>query len=139
QVPFADVPSAARSPAGLPRPTGAASLALSELATLSGGVLAGPDARISGITASSDQVRPGDLFAGVPGRSGHGVRFAADALRAGAVGVLTDVAGRPSVPPGVPVLVVDDVRAALGPVAATVYGRPSRDLAVLGVTGTTGK
>ena len=84
-------------------------------------------------------VRPGDLFAGVPGRSGHGARFAADAIAAGAVAVLTDAEGRSLVPAGVPVLTVPDVRAALGEVSSTVYGRPSEAMNVLGVTGTSGK
>jgi UDP-N-acetylmuramoyl-L-alanyl-D-glutamate--2,6-diaminopimelate ligase len=84
-------------------------------------------------------VRRGDLFAGVPGRSGHGARFAADAVAAGACAVLTDPAGRTAVPNGVPVLVVDDVRAALGPVAARIYGDPSAHLQVVGITGTSGK
>ena len=42
-------------------------------------------------------------------------------------------------PLDVPQLVVDDVRAALGPVAAAFWGHPSRHLDVLGVTGTNGK
>ncbi len=43
------------------------------------------------------------------------------------------------VPAEVPVLVVEDVRAVLGRVAAAIYGHPSHDLTVLGVTGTSGK
>jgi UDP-N-acetylmuramoyl-L-alanyl-D-glutamate--2,6-diaminopimelate ligase len=99
----------------------------------------GSDVSVTGITAGSAMVRPGDLFAGVPGRSGHGARFAADAIAAGAVAVLTDAEGRSLVPAGVPVLVVRDVRAALGEVSSTVYGRPSEAMNVLGVTGTSGK
>ena len=36
-------------------------------------------------------------------------------------------------------LVVDDTRLAMGPVAAAVHGHPSRDLHVVGITGTNGK
>ncbi len=114
-------------------------VALSRLASLCGASLTGTDVAVRGITASSDQVRGGDLFAGLPGRAAHGARFAADAVAAGALAVLTDLAGRPAVPAGVPVLLVEDVRSVLGPVAAEVYGRPSHDLPVLGVTGTSGK
>ncbi len=99
----------------------------------------GADIAVSGITASSDRVRPGDLFAAIPGRVTHGAAFAADAVDAGAVAVLTDGAGRASVPAGVPVLVVPDVRRAVGPVSARVYGDPSTRMAMLGVTGTSGK
>jgi UDP-N-acetylmuramoyl-L-alanyl-D-glutamate--2,6-diaminopimelate ligase len=121
---------------GVPRPRSVVPVRLSALGA---GRPDGPDVAVTGITAGSAMVRPGDLFAGVPGRSGHGARFAADALGAGAVAVLTDDAGRAHVPAGVPVLVVPDVRAALGEVSSAVYGRPSAAMNVLGVTGTSGK
>ncbi len=146
-------------PAQLPRPNSAPPVSLAELADLLGArFLPGADGgalAVTGMTASSAQVHPGDLFAGVPGRSGHGARFAGEALASGAVAVLTDRDGlahlgldagncgdldSDAVDSGtVPVLVVDDVRAALGPAAATVYGHPSRRLQVLGITGTSGK
>ena len=88
---------------------------------------------------SSGLVRPGDLFAAAPGRAAHGAQFAGDALAAGAVAVLTDAAGAAMIQPGVPLLIVDDVREHVGPIASQVYGDPSRRLALLGVTGTSGK
>ena len=94
---------------------------------------------VSGMTASSSQTRPGDLFAGVPGAHGHGARFAPIAVAAGASAVLTDKLGAELVDPAIPVVLVDDVRAALGPAASFIYGSPSSKLAVLGVTGTSGK
>jgi UDP-N-acetylmuramoyl-L-alanyl-D-glutamate--2,6-diaminopimelate ligase len=104
------------------------------------GTLAGDDVSVTGITAATGLVRPGDLFAGVPGRSAHGASFAATAVAAGAVAVLTDAAGRAFTDGlDVPVAVVPDVRAALGPVSADVYANPSAAMAVLGVTGTSGK
>jgi UDP-N-acetylmuramoyl-L-alanyl-D-glutamate--2,6-diaminopimelate ligase len=133
------VPSAAIPLVALPRPKHVAPVALSRLAALCGGSLIGSDVSISGITASSGQVRPGDLFAGVPGQTAHGARFAGGAAAAGALAVLTDAAGRASVPVGLPMLLVDVVRPVLGLVAAAIYGRPSHDLPVLGVTGTSGK
>jgi UDP-N-acetylmuramoyl-L-alanyl-D-glutamate--2,6-diaminopimelate ligase len=123
----------------LPRPVDVTPIALSRLAALCGATLTGADVAVTGITASSTQVRRGDLFAGVPGRVGHGARFARDASTAGAAAVLSDAAGRAAVPAGLPLLLVDDVRAALGPVAAEIYGRPSQQLSVVGVTGTSGK
>ena len=133
------MPSAAIPLVALPRPVHVAPVALSRLAQLSGATLIGADVSVSGITASSDQVRPGDVFAGLPGRAAHGAQFAAVATAAGAVAVLTDAAGRAAVPADVPVLLVGDVRAVLGPVAAQVYGRPSQHVLVIGVTGTSGK
>ena len=76
----------------------------------------------------------------MPGRSAHGASFAAAAVAAGAVAVLTDPAGRAYTEGlDVPVAVVPDVRAALGPVSADVYANPSASMAVLGITGTSGK
>jgi UDP-N-acetylmuramoyl-L-alanyl-D-glutamate--2,6-diaminopimelate ligase len=103
------------------------------------GQVDGPDARVTGITASSAHIRAGDLFAALPGRTAHGASYAAAAVAAGAVAVLTDPAGRPSVPAGAPVLVVPDVRGVLGSVSAQVYGDPSAAMTMLGVTGTSGK
>jgi UDP-N-acetylmuramoyl-L-alanyl-D-glutamate--2,6-diaminopimelate ligase len=59
----------------------------------------------------------------------------------GAVAVLTDAAGIAQIGTdvGVPVLIHPDPRSVLGEVAATVYGRPSDRLRVIGVTGTSGK
>jgi UDP-N-acetylmuramoyl-L-alanyl-D-glutamate--2,6-diaminopimelate ligase len=88
---------------------------------------------------SSALVRTGDLFAAAPGRIAHGAKFAGDAVLAGAVAVLTDAAGGQLVDPGVPLLIVDDVRQRVGPIASQVYADPSRQLALLGVTGTSGK
>jgi UDP-N-acetylmuramoyl-L-alanyl-D-glutamate--2,6-diaminopimelate ligase len=112
---------------------------LSTLASAFGGRLRGADLTVTGVTGSSGFVRPGDLFAALPGRSAHGARFAADAVAAGAAAVLTDPAGVDLAAVDVPALVVEDVRAVLGRLSAQVYGEPSRQLRVLGVTGTSGK
>ena len=93
---------------------------------------------VTGITHDSRQVRPGDVYAALPGSHTHGASFAGQAAGAGALAVLTDGAGA-DVVAGLPVLVVADPRAELGRVAARVYGEPARDLLVLGVTGTNGK
>jgi UDP-N-acetylmuramoyl-L-alanyl-D-glutamate--2,6-diaminopimelate ligase len=97
---------------------------------------------VTGATLRAQYVRPGDLFAALPGAHAHGADFAAAALAAGAVAVLTDAAGaeRPSLrDAGVPLLVHRNPRSALGTLAARVYGDPSHHVAVLGVTGTSGK
>lgn len=96
---------------------------------------------VTGVTHDSRTVQPGDLYAALPGANVHGARFAADAVRDGAVAVLTDPAGAAlaGVSGEAPVLVVPDPRSRLGDVASLVYGHPSRDLLMLGVTGTNGK
>jgi UDP-N-acetylmuramoyl-L-alanyl-D-glutamate--2,6-diaminopimelate ligase len=95
---------------------------------------------VTGVTLASDTVRPGDLFAALPGSRAHGARFIGAAAAAGAVAVLTDPAGAPyAAEAGLPALVVADPRTALGDVAALVYGDPTAKLTVLGITGTAGK
>ena len=95
---------------------------------------------VTGVTHDSRKVVPGDLYAALPGSRFHGAVFAEQAAAAGAAGILTDREGRIRAErAGLPVLVVDDPRAVLGEVASWVYGRPVDDLALLGVTGTSGK
>jgi UDP-N-acetylmuramoyl-L-alanyl-D-glutamate--2,6-diaminopimelate ligase len=95
---------------------------------------------VLGVTHDSRRVRPGDLYAALPGGQHHGAQFCQDAASAGAVAVLTDPAGREAARLcGLPVFVVSDPRAKLGEVASWVYRHPSARLLLIGVTGTSGK
>ncbi len=101
--------------------------------------LAGPaDIPITGIAYDSRDVRPGFLFFALPGLHADGHDFIDKALDAGASGVVHS--RKPGPPrPGVSYLRVPDSRFALSPVADAFYGHPSRNLGVVGVTGTEGK
>jgi len=95
---------------------------------------------VTGLTISSQRVRPGDLYAAPAGARAHGAAFAAQAVESGAVAVLTDPAGAAMcVSLDVPVLVVDRPRTVLGALAAQIYGHPAARLRLLAVTGTQGK
>ena len=97
---------------------------------------------VTGACLRAHEVAPGDLFAALGGARAHGADYAAAALERGAAAVLTDLDGatRPAVAAaGVPVLVHPRPREALGPASSRVFGDPSRRLALLGVTGTSGK
>ncbi len=95
---------------------------------------------VTGITHDSRQVQPGDLYCALTGRQVHGADFLDQVLAAGAVALLTDVEGQERcVATGLPTIVVDDVRAVMGDVAAAVYGNPSSAMTMLGITGTNGK
>ncbi len=97
-------------------------------------------AGVTGVSHDSRNLRPGDLYAALPGNRVHGARFCAQAAAAGAAAVLTDPAGREdAVAAGLPVFVVADPRARLGEVAAWIYDYPSERLLLIGVTGTSGK
>jgi len=97
---------------------------------------------VTGVTLDSRAIRPGDLYAALPGANVHGARFVGAAIGLGAVAVLTDPAGAALLALNehtVPVLVVAEPRAVLGVVAALIYGRASEALTMLGITGTNGK
>ncbi|MEA2419769.1 MAG: UDP-N-acetylmuramoyl-L-alanyl-D-glutamate--2,6-diaminopimelate ligase [Thermoleophilaceae bacterium] len=93
------------------------------------------DLEISALAYSSQSVTPGTLFFCVPGFKSDGHDFAPDAVQRGAVAL---VCQRP-LDLGVPEVIVDDVRAAMGPAAARFYGDPTAELDVVGITGTNGK
>ena len=95
---------------------------------------------VRGITHDSRGVMSGDIYAALPGFRTHGAQFVADAIGAGAVAVLTDLAGlERALGHAVPVLVVDQPRHVLGELASYIYSDPSHDLTVVGITGTNGK
>lgn len=95
---------------------------------------------ISGVTLSTDDLHPGDLFVGVKGAKGHGAGYAAQAREGGAVAVLTDAAGaRLAADAGLPILLVDNPRLALGEIAAWVYRTRDDAPLLFGTTGTNGK
>jgi UDP-N-acetylmuramoyl-L-alanyl-D-glutamate--2,6-diaminopimelate ligase len=95
------------------------------------------DVEVAGVTCDSRQARPGYVFVAVPGSAGDGWNYADDALQRGAVCVVSEHAARPR-RDGLHVQ-VPDARGALAALAAAVHGQPSRDLTVVGVTGTNGK
>jgi UDP-N-acetylmuramoyl-L-alanyl-D-glutamate--2,6-diaminopimelate ligase len=99
-----------------------------------------PERSVSGITNSTQRVVPGDLYVAPAGAKAHGASFAADAVREGAVAVLTDPAGAAICADlDVPVLVVERPRAVVGDLAARLYDRPGERLRLVAVTGTQGK
>jgi len=95
---------------------------------------------VTGIAVGSADVQPGDLFVALPGLRAHGADYAADAVAAGAVAVLTDAGGADRLADlGVPVLTSPTPRSVLGPVSAWLYDEPGRGLTLVGITGTNGK
>jgi UDP-N-acetylmuramoyl-L-alanyl-D-glutamate--2,6-diaminopimelate ligase len=111
---------------------------LDELARGAGAVLDGsPDVEVSGIAYDSRRVNPGDLFVAVQGIHVDGHHYLNDAIAKGAVAVAVE---RPvQVPEGVPLLRLPSTRIGLAELSAELYGRPSRQLRLAGVTGTDGK
>ncbi|WP_339107794.1 UDP-N-acetylmuramoyl-L-alanyl-D-glutamate--2,6-diaminopimelate ligase [Thioclava sp. GXIMD4216] len=102
----------------------------------------GGDRQITGLSVDSRQVRPGHLFAALPGTKVHGADFVPAALAKGAVAVLTDRAGAALVQAalseaGATLVVAEDPRQALAYAAALFFGQ--QPATMIAVTGTNGK
>ncbi|NQV06376.1 UDP-N-acetylmuramoyl-L-alanyl-D-glutamate--2,6-diaminopimelate ligase [bacterium] len=104
-------------------------------ARVSGRVVGDPTVLVSDVTHDSRAAGPGVLFVAVRGFTVDGHRYVANAIEAGSRAVCLEEAPAP----GIDAIVVEDTRAALGPLAAAVHGDPSSKLALVGVTGTNGK
>lgn len=90
---------------------------------------------IRGMETDSRRVRPGDLFIALRGFSVDGHRYLPEAVGRGAAAVVVE---EPADVP-VPVVRVPDTRRAMAVLAATYYRHPTRELKLIGVTGTNGK
>jgi UDP-N-acetylmuramoyl-L-alanyl-D-glutamate--2,6-diaminopimelate ligase len=103
--------------------------------------LAAQGVEVKRLTADSRSVAWGDTFLAYPGARADGRRFIPQAIVAGAGAVLWERADAFDWDDDwrVPNLGVARLRDVAGPLAAEVYGHPSRELRVIGVTGTNGK
>ncbi len=102
----------------------------------------GRDALVSGVAVDSRAVRPGMMFAALPGAKVHGAAFIPAVLAAEAAAVLTDpegarLAAEALAASGVAVVVVEEPRAALAQAAALWFG--AQPEVMVAVTGTNGK
>lgn len=112
---------------------------LDELRALCPRLSGSGSADISGITADSRAVRPGFLFAALPGMKADGARFIGDAVNAGAAAVLAPEGTEwPAGVPERPLLRSADPRRTLALMAAAFHGvQPERSVAVTGTNGKT--
>lgn len=95
------------------------------------------DVIVRDVTCDSRKAGPGSLYVALKGTRTDGHRFVPEAVRAGAVAVIAE---RPlDREPGVPWIRLQGARRAYGRIAAALNGDPSRQLSVIGVTGTNGK
>jgi UDP-N-acetylmuramoyl-L-alanyl-D-glutamate--2,6-diaminopimelate ligase len=94
------------------------------------------DIQVDRCTCDSRRIERGSLFVALPGTQHDGHDFIAEALARGCSAVLAD---RPV--PGllVPVCCVPDARVAYGLLCQALAGDPSRQMKLIGVTGTNGK
>jgi len=108
------------------------------LAGLEGCLIIGDDqVPVPGVAYHSREVVPGGVFAALKGARTDGHRFLDAALKRGAKVIVTEQDLAP--PPGVTVVQVPDARYALAHLSAAFYRHPSRELVLVGITGTNGK
>ena len=88
---------------------------------------------VTGVTRSSDQVRPGDLYIALQGQRFDGHSFIAESIRKGATAALSMF----QIGDGTPTIVVEDTLTALGDIAAGY--RKTLPARVFGITGSVGK
>src|SRR3954449_4344015 len=108
------------------------------VAATAGARLAAGDPRlpIAHLTHDSRECRQDSLFVALPGRNHDGAAFVPEARRRGAVAVASESSPADDT---VAWIVVPSARRALADLAAALYGYPSEDLRLIGVTGTDGK
>jgi UDP-N-acetylmuramoyl-L-alanyl-D-glutamate--2,6-diaminopimelate ligase len=94
--------------------------------------------RILGITHDSNQVNEGFLFAAIKGESTDGHRFIGQAVDRGARALLVETIDGINLR-DVSVIVVEDSRSSLAQISSNFYNHPTKELKLVGITGTNGK
>ena len=92
---------------------------------------------IHSVHYKSGQVRPGGLFIAIRGLQTDGHRYIDDAIKRGAAAIIAENGWSDSC--SVPVIRARNTRIALSQIGSAFYGHPSRDLCIIGITGTNGK
>jgi UDP-N-acetylmuramoyl-L-alanyl-D-glutamate--2,6-diaminopimelate ligase len=96
------------------------------------------DVPVSGLTLDSRQAGPGQLFCALRGTATDGHSFIEKAVSQGVAVVVCETLPA-QLNPNTTYVQVADSAVALGPIASAFYGHPSRQLQLVGVTGTNGK
>ncbi|MDQ3804701.1 MAG: Mur ligase family protein, partial [Acidobacteriota bacterium] len=113
-------------------------MTLKDVAGAVGGALTGDGSvPVFDVTHDSRQVRAGWLFVAVRGEKVDAHRFVPEVMRAGAAGVVSGLARPEGFEGGW--IQVEDARRALALAAAEAHRHPSRELSLVGITGTNGK
>ena len=98
---------------------------------------AGTRAEVTGVVHDSRTVKPGHVFVAIHGQHVDGTAFARDAFARGAIRVVSEQP-RPADIDG-PWTRVTDARVALAWLSAEFHQHPSKEMLVVGITGTNGK
>lgn len=96
-----------------------------------------PDIKINDLTTDSRLVTPGSLFVAIPGFKTDGHRYLAEVVSKGVRAVVVEK--KEGLPESVVQIVVPESRSALAFISCEFYRHPSKELVLVGVTGTNGK
>src|SRR5690349_7856291 len=104
------------------------------------------DVTVKNMTMDSRQVKPGDLFIAVPGLTVDGRDYIEKAISQGSVAVLAEYDSAASAEielkkqkKTIPIIAVPKLKMLVGHIAARFFNHPSRNMPVIGITGTNGK
>jgi UDP-N-acetylmuramoyl-L-alanyl-D-glutamate--2,6-diaminopimelate ligase len=92
---------------------------------------------VTGVSYDSRTVTAGQVFVALRGQHADGTAFARQAIERGAAAIVSEQPAPEGV--RVPWAMVEDARLALAMIAAAFYRDPSREMQVIGITGTNGK
>ena len=93
------------------------------------------EVKVAGVALNASKVKPGDLFVALAGEKTHGANFVNEAIKNGAVAVLSDKKLSISIPS----FIHPNPREIIGELSAWIYSNPFNKLTAVGVTGTNGK
>lgn len=98
------------------------------------------DVRISGLSMHSQSVKRGDAFIALSGSKLDGRQFIENAIENGAIAILCE-GKEPSLSyqDDIPMVQLPDLKEQVGRIAAAFYRHPSRQMIIIGITGTNGK
>lgn len=109
------------------------------VADVVGGKLSGDGSiPVTDVTHDSRAAGPGTLFVAVRGALFDAHKFVPQVMQQGAAGIISELSP-PSGPSPAAWIKVDNVRRAMALAAAEIHGHPSRELQLVGITGTNGK
>jgi UDP-N-acetylmuramoyl-L-alanyl-D-glutamate--2,6-diaminopimelate ligase len=98
-----------------------------------------PTLAITGLVLDSRAISPGDAFVAIGGFGTHGLHFVEQARSANAGAILFEPPASEAIPAPADAIAVPGLRARMGAMADLFHGQPSRAMAMVGVTGTSGK
>ncbi len=95
--------------------------------------------QIKDLVYHSSEVSPGSLFFAIQGQTDDGKKYVKEAVRKGAAAVVISDNDINKISWDIPTLAAADVRKTMAQMSADFYARPSKDMLIIGVTGTKGK